>query len=200
MDINTGLSLEQLDALQELTNIGASHSATALSQLLKTRVNLNVPAARIVPFNEVNRLVGDPSSLVVAVYLKVLGDSPGKALFLFDYDNAIAIAGQLNATPPLEALHRDEMALSALKEAGNILLGSFLTALARLTKLKLNFTVPAIAVDMAGAILDAVMLDADYLEDWVFIETRFTGNQINGTLAFLPDYATLKNLLGALGL
>ncbi len=188
-----------MDALQELTNIGASHAATALSHLLKARVVLNVPSVQIVPFQKINTVVGDPSSLIVAVYLKVFGDSPGKALFLFDYENALRIAETLN-TPCGEDLYRDEMALSALKEVGNILLGSFLTALARLTRLKLSFSVPAIAVDMAGAILDAVMLDGEYLDDWVFIDTKFSGNQVEGTLAFLPDSGTLNNLLGALGL
>ncbi len=197
---NIKLSTEQLDALQELTNIGASHAATALSQLLNTRVILNVPTVRMVPFQEVSVLVGDPSSLIVAVYLKVFGDSPGKALFLFDHAHAQAIASLLVPTSSSGELYQDEMALSALKETGNILLGSFLDALVKMTKLKLNFSVPAIAVDMAGAILDAVMLDGDYLEDWVFVETKFTGNQVRGTLAFLPDNGTLKNLLGALGL
>ncbi len=188
-----------MDALQELTNIGASHAATALSHLLQTRVVLNVPSVQVVPLQKVTSVAGDPSSLIVAVYLKVFGDSPGKALFLFDYEDALRIAERLD-TPCGEGLYGNEMALSALKEVGNILLGSFLTALARLTKLKLNFSVPAIAVDMAGAILDAVMLDGEYLDDWVFIDTKFAGNQVKGTLAFLPDSGSLKNLLGALGL
>ena len=104
---STGLSLEQLDALQELTNIGASHAATALSHLLKDRVVLNVPSVQIVPFQKINTVVGDPSSLIVAVYLKVFGDSPGKALFLFDYENALRIAETLN-TPCGEDLYRPE--------------------------------------------------------------------------------------------
>jgi chemotaxis protein CheC len=200
LENNTPLSLEQLDALRELTNIGASHAATALSQLLKVRVSLNVPSVEILPFQQVHSLTGDPSTLVVAVYLKVLEECPGKALFMFDPVSAQNIAGFLNESTVSENLFSDEMALSSLKEVGNILLGSFLAALARLTRLKLNFSVPAISVDMSGAILDAVMLDGGYLEDWVFIETKFAGNQVKGTLAFLPDPGTLKNLLGALGL
>ncbi len=200
MDNKTVLSFEQLDALQELTNIGSSHAATALSQLLKVRVRLQVPSVKMVPFNQVNSIISDPSSLVVAVYLKVLEECPGKALFLFDPESAQKIASFLNNSPVSEDLYKDEMALSCLKEVGNILLGSFLAALVGLTKLKLNFSVPAIAVDMAGAILDAVMLDGGYLEDRVFIETKFTGNQVQGTLAFLPDPDVLEHLLGALGL
>ncbi|HZW82274.1 MAG TPA: chemotaxis protein CheC [Candidatus Deferrimicrobium sp.] len=200
MENNRVLSIEQLDALRELTNIGASHAATALSQLLKVRVNLKVPSVEMVPFQRVHSLNGDPSTLVVAVYLKVLEECPGKALFMFDPESAQNIASFLNESPVSQDLYNDEMALSSLKEVGNILLGSFLNALSRLTKLKLNFSVPAIAVDMAGAILDAVILDGGYLEDWVFIETKFAGNKVRGTLAFLPDPGTLDNLLGALGL
>ncbi len=39
----SGLSYLQLDALREIGTIGAGHAATALSQLLHTRVNMLVP-------------------------------------------------------------------------------------------------------------------------------------------------------------
>lgn len=189
----------QLDALKELTNIGSAHAATALSQMLMTDVNLSVPEVKIIPLQSIGDLAEDPSALVAAVYLKVLGDIAGKALFMFSPESARGIVSLLGGNPGAE-LYQDELALSALKEVGNILMGSFLTALTRFTELNLTFSVPAIAVDMSGAILDSVMMDGGYGDDWVFINTRFVGNEVEGTLAFLPDLGSLQTLLEALGL
>lgn len=38
----------QLNAMQELANIGAAHSATTLSQMLNCHVSMNVPEIDIV--------------------------------------------------------------------------------------------------------------------------------------------------------
>ena len=37
------LSLVQLDVLREIGNVGAGNSATALSQLINRRIDMNVP-------------------------------------------------------------------------------------------------------------------------------------------------------------
>ena len=47
----------------------------------------------------------------------------------------------------------DEIARSAMEEIGNILSSSYLSALADFTGLRLNHSVPALAIDMAGAIV-----------------------------------------------
>lgn len=62
------LSGNQLDALREIGNIGAGNSATALSQLINRRINMNVPNVSIVPLEEVPELVGGPETLVVGVF------------------------------------------------------------------------------------------------------------------------------------
>lgn len=70
------LSGNQLDALREIGNIGAGNSATALSQLINRRINMNVPNVSIVPLEEVPELVGGPETLVVGVFLRAYGKAP----------------------------------------------------------------------------------------------------------------------------
>lgn len=43
------LSPAQLDALREIGNIGAGNSATALSQIINRRIDMNVPRVSMVP-------------------------------------------------------------------------------------------------------------------------------------------------------
>lgn len=58
MDYNSMTPL-QLDALKEVSNIGTGNAATALSQLLGRKIDMNVPDINIVPFEEVMEEIGD---------------------------------------------------------------------------------------------------------------------------------------------
>ncbi|MDA8442117.1 MAG: chemotaxis protein CheC, partial [Peptococcaceae bacterium] len=191
MSNSNDLTPLQSDALREITNIGAGHAATALSQLLGTSISLNVPVVNVASFQNINLTDFNQNNEIVAVYLKVTEGITGKALFLFDPKSAERIATLLHAMPDSQELVSSDIALSALKEVGNILLGSFLAALAEFFGLKFNVSVPAIAVDMTGAIFDGVMLDGEFSDDWVVIETKFDGNHICGTMVFLPDNNSL---------
>ena len=52
------LSAAQMDALREIGNVGAGNSATALSQIISKRIDMNVPRVSIVPLGDVPDLVG----------------------------------------------------------------------------------------------------------------------------------------------
>lgn len=55
------LSPNQLDALREIGNIGAGNSATALSQVINKKIDMNVPKVSVVPIEDVPDLVGKKS-------------------------------------------------------------------------------------------------------------------------------------------
>lgn len=48
----------QLDALREVGNIGSGNAATALSQLLNRKIDMNVPAINIISFQDIFSDVG----------------------------------------------------------------------------------------------------------------------------------------------
>ena len=60
----------QMDALREIGNVGAGNSATALSQIINHRIDMNVPQVSIVPLGDVPDLVGGPDVMVVGVFLR----------------------------------------------------------------------------------------------------------------------------------
>ncbi|MDZ3924957.1 CheY-P phosphatase CheC, partial [Escherichia coli] len=59
----------------------------------------------------------------------------------------------------IEDLGEDHMSSSALHELGNILAGSYLTALADLTKLQLYPSVPEVSLDMFGAVISEGLME-----------------------------------------
>ena len=74
------LTPTQLDALREIGNVGAGNSATALSQIINHRIDMNVPEVSIVPLTEVPDLVGGPDVMVAGVFLRVYGAAPSNIL------------------------------------------------------------------------------------------------------------------------
>ena len=76
------LSVAQMDALREIGNVGAGNSATALSQIINRRIDMEVPRVSVVPLDDVPELVGGPEVMVVGVFLRVYGKAPSNILFL----------------------------------------------------------------------------------------------------------------------
>ena len=192
----------QLDALREIGNIGSGNAATALSTLLQRRIDMSVPKVWAVPFEQVAAIVGQLDTPQATIYVKVEGEAPGKAVFFFPIKSAEIVVQALFGTNEPRDLYTDEMAQSALKEVGNILVSSFVIALSQFSGIPLQPSVPALAVDMIGASLDAIFLEEGLLDDTVlFIDTQLSGiPQIEGQFIFLPDDGSLKKLLGAMGL
>ena len=82
MSDELNLTPSQLDALREIGNVGAGNSATALSQIINRRIDMNVPKVALVPLDAVPDMVGGPDAIVVGVFLRVYGKAPGNILFL----------------------------------------------------------------------------------------------------------------------
>lgn len=192
----------QLDALKEISNIGAGNAATSLSQMIGRRIQMAVPKARIAPFAEIVEFVGGADNLVAGGYLRVDGDMPMGILFLIPENDAFFFLDLLFGNPPGTSASWDEMRYSAYKEIVNILSGSYLNALSTFTQKVFIPSVPALAVDMAGAILGEVLQQIGTVSDYalvlenIFIEQE---KQIIGYFFLLPEPQTMEQLLQTLG-
>ena len=95
-----------------------------------------------------------------------------------------------------------ELELSALNEIGNILAGSYLSSLADFTNLNMQPTVPALAIDMAGAILSYGLLQFGQMGDQaLLIDTKFLEgeNEVQGHFFLIPDPESFGKIFSALG-
>lgn len=196
------LSATQMDALREIGNVGAGNSATALSQIINHRIDMNVPEVSIVPLGDVPDLVGGPEAMVVGVFLRVYGQAPGNILFLLPAESAFYLVDMLMGKKRGETQNLDYLDESALMEIGNILAGAYLNALFNLTKLSLLPSIPALAMDMAGAILNVVLIQLGQMGDHALvIETEFTTDEegIKGHFFLVPDPGSLDTILTAVG-
>jgi chemotaxis protein CheC len=194
------LSVTQLDALREVGNIGAGHGATALSQLLGKKINITVPKALVLTLDQVPMLVGDPNTLVAGLTLSILGDATGKILLLFPRDSALHLADLLLKQPVGTSKILTEMGHSAIKEAGNILTGAYLSALNEFLGMLLLISVPTLAFDMAGALLATISQGMEDVTKVICIETTFidANEVIGGYFILVPDAASLRAIFQAI--
>ena len=196
------LSPAQLDALREIGNIGAGNSATALSQVVNKKIDMNVPRVALIPIEDVPDLVGGPEEIVVAVFLRVYGKAPGNILFLMPRKNAFYLVDGVMGKPLGTTQSLDEMDISALKEVGNILTGSYLNSFFHFTNISMIPSIPSLAIDMAGAILNIVLVQLGQMGDRAMvIETKFLAedDSINGHFFLVPDPGSLSTLVKAVG-
>lgn len=201
MDVND-LNNIQIDVLREIGNIGAGNAATALARMLDRKVDMEVPKVKILEFKDVSETLGSAEIPVVGILLKVTGDLTGNIMFILQQRDAGMLVNLLMGRQMEELGEFSEIDISALKEVGNILAGSYLSALSTLTNLKIMPSVPDMAIDMAGAILSVPAIEFGKVGDTVlYIETAFSeGNEkVIGDFFLVPDMETYDILLKALG-
>lgn len=198
----SALNSFQLDVLREIGNIGAGNAATALAKMLDKKIDMKVPQIKIMKFNEVSEVLGGAEQQVVGILLGVQGDINGSILFILDEGSSRLLVNILMGNPPDADLEFDEMTCSALKEIGNILAGSYLSALSTLTNMLIMPDVPDLAIDMSGAILSVPAIEFARNSDTVlYIENEFTDgfDSVIGDLFLIPDDSSYDRLLKALG-
>lgn len=191
-----------MDVLKEIGNIGAGSAATALAKMLNKKIDMEVPKVKVLQFKEVNEVLGGAEIPVVGLLLNVNGDLSGNIMFILQQDAAHVLVNILMGKPWDDSSEFGEIELSALKEIGNILTGSYLSALSTLTGLSIMPSVPELAIDMAGAIISVPAIEFGKLGDSVlYIETEFSEGttKVVGDFFLVPDVDSYEILLKALG-
>lgn len=192
----------KMDVLKEVGNIGAGNAATALSQLLNKPIDMAVPKVQLLNFEEIADKVGGAEEIVYAVFLRVEGEAPGNLFFILSPEAAMNLLSRLGGIEIGMDEELGEMELSALNEIGNILAGSYLSSLADFTSLSMYPTVPALAMDMAGAILSYGLLQFGQMgDDALLIDTTFFEgkNEIEGQFFLIPDPESFPKIFKSLG-
>jgi chemotaxis protein CheC len=198
------LTEKQIDIIREIGNIGMGHAATAMSQLIGQKVMLRVPQITITDIARVPDLLGGAEKLVVGITLQILGDARGNILLIFSRESASRLLSSLISSDE-KGWVLDELSSSALREVGNILSSAYLNALGSLLQLSLIPSIPLLAYDMAGAVVDHVLIELSPAgEEVMVVETEFLAGisheeMIRGHVLLLPDPRSLEIFLQAVG-
>ena len=196
----------QFDVLKEIGNIGAGNATTALATMLNIKVDMSVPNVALLPFDNISSFIGSEEQTVVGILLEIQGDIDGMMMFLFDMKSAHHLVNSLM----MRDVHQDEngmadfseMEMSALNEIGNIVSGSYLSALAGLTGMKMVSSVPALSIDMLGALLSVPAIEfGKYGDKLLMIQSEFGEDDfVTGYFLLIPELESYDKILTSLGM
>lgn len=195
------------DVLTEIANIGSGHAASALAALLGRPIVQSVPSVRFVPLAQMPDLLGGAEKIVVAGMLRVKGDFSGYLLLFLDFEQAEKVISLVKGKPARRiregSRHRfSVLDKSVLSETVNIMGGSYLTAIAEFTNLKVVQSVPYLCVDMVGAVLSIAMTETGKTGDLaVMFESELYNEKerIIGNLFLIPEESSCNIILRSLG-
>lgn len=186
------ISPARLDALKEVASIGAGHAATALSLMTGARIMIDVPMVNVGHLSELVPAIGDPDAHIVSVTMDMHGSLNGQTLLALP-----VLTGRRLADLMLRRERRargedfDRLEESALKEAGNILGGAYMTALSDFLGMHLMPSPPRFRVGTTREILDDCNAAAAPEVAVCCVETEFSfeevGERFRGFFLLLPD-------------
>ncbi len=192
------LTDQQKDVLKEIGNICAGNAATSLSQLLDKKVSMVVPQVFFLPLEKVPDVVGGADKLVVGLLLRVLGDLPSTILILFSQRDALVLTSLLTGKPVSEINVISDLERSALKEIGIVIAGAYLGVLSGFVGLGLVPMVPELIVDMAGAIIDYILIGLSCKSQFALLidsEFKELSASVTGHFFLIPDSTALEIIL-----
>lgn len=195
------------DVLKEIGNIGAGNAATSLSALIDKKIQMKVPSVKVVSFDEMMDVIGGSDETVVGLYFKITGDTPGAVYFILTIKEAEALLAKMLPDTKVD-LYRDEevnkYALSALREVGNIVTGSYLSALSDFMSLNMSYSIPYLSIDMVGAIITVGLLEiCEQTDSAIIINTNIgdeADNHIHGQFILLPNPESFSTIFSSLGI
>jgi chemotaxis protein CheC len=170
--------------------------------MINEQIDMNVPKVELMEASKLGSAICPEDEIIVGIFLEVTHDITGSIMFLMRMDSAHYLVNRLMGKDPGNTDPFDEMDLSAMKEIGNIIAASYLSALASLTNMTIAPSIPHIAVDMAAAILSVPAIQfGQYGNNALLIETEFgIDRMINGYFILMPEEDSYGKILSALGI
>ena len=172
----TSFNEMEFDAIGEIMNISLGSSATAVSTLLGTKVNITTPIVQVMTKEDFDFQDLEPAVGVEISYVKGLS---GKSVMLFSRNDVrVIVSMMMGAEIPEEEFVMDEINASAIREAMNQMMGASATALSEFLGTTVDISTPiSYEIDDGNAFKDKYF---DGSEDSVVI--RFT-LEIEGKLS-----------------
>ena len=196
------LSPIAIDCLKEIGNIGSGSAASALSEMLGKNVEMRVPDVKVLDYQKVIDEMGGPEKIITGILVNLEGDISGIIMFLLEDSFAKVVLNTFLGKEDVRVAELDETDISVIKEMGNIMAGSYLQALSKLTELTIDMSVPSMTVDMMGAIMSVPIITFAEIGDKVlYINDGFVidGVDIKSNIILIPDMRSLDTLMKKLG-
>ncbi len=194
---------DQIDALREIGNIGASHASTALTTMLHQDILVDVPECFVCKTLEAPYALGDAEQSVVAVYLGANSKEKGSMLLVLTEEVAKKMTDMLFSQDHDATRDFNDEDREAISEIGNICGSAYLNAISSFLGITILPTPPGVAVGMLSAVLEyPALLAAEDYENLVIIKTQFIAElqRFPAYFIYIPDRDTERLLMEKFGI
>lgn len=176
---------DEVDILREVGTISAGHGSMALSEILGTRICLKMPSVNIVSVKNMSEQAAS-ENMMICVNSHLHGDLKGNIVFLLDGKSAFKLIDLCYKICPDEKKKGilTEMGLSLIKEVGNMVIASYIGALAMMLKIIVMPSVPVLVSGPYKQIMNLIVSpfsDENYI---LSIEVMFEEPHQNITGSF----------------
>ncbi len=200
MMIMSLLTAAQLDALQELINIGIGRSASMLNQMLDVHVQLRVPQVKVLPAAVVEQELAQQLGLdpLSTVQLGFSGSFSGLAQLVFPTVSAAKLVSALMSENTDQPEDLDAIRSGTLSEIGNIVLNGVMGMISNLLHQHLKYTMPIYLEERVDHLLSLKSVVED---DVVLLaQTRFLIEKllVTGDIILLFKIGSFDTLLSAI--
>jgi len=192
------LTVEQIDALKELINIGVGKAASVLSEMVRCHIRLQVPFIKILLPAELKSEMEELGRYrVAAVRLGFKGPFSGSAALVFPPDSAsklvAVLTGEESGTHDL-----DSVRVGTLSEVGNIVINGVMGSISNVLKQSINYSLPNYIEDNIDNLLTLGKHDPNATV--LLARTRFTIEQlyIEGDIILIFEVGSFDSLLAAI--
>ncbi|MEG2813705.1 MAG: chemotaxis protein CheC, partial [Oscillospiraceae bacterium] len=142
-------------------------------------------------------------NIMVGILTKFNGEIEGIMMYLLEKKFATDIIRQLLGVDVNLDEKLQEIELSVISEIGNILSASYINAIASLTGLNINISVPAVAIDMVGALLCVPAMEMSVVSDEIiFVEGVLidSNKEVTSNILLVPSMESLNIMMNRLGI
>ncbi len=167
-----------MDKQEEVMRKAAQSASNALSKLTNVPVAVGIHQLKVLSVEDLE-LGLPPEELVAGIYLPVGGDILGGSLLAIPKEDAFTLSDVLASRDFGTTRKLSELDISALKEVGNIVCGSYFAVIANTLRIRIIEQVPNLSYDMFGAIVSQVLADlSQSVEKALFVEMEFVFSPI----------------------
>ncbi|PLA76748.1 chemotaxis protein CheC [Ligilactobacillus agilis] len=190
----------ELDGLKEIVNIGGGNAATSISQMINSRVDMDVPEVEVMAYDELYQKIIADDVEMHAVLSKIVGDIDGALLFVIADESGQKIAKMMLSSDDNPS---NEIIASAVTELTNILFNSFLRAIGDMLQIQLIASLPISRYDFFGAIISSAYMAFDHYDEQILVihnEFTYNNENLDASLFLIPGEGVLDKIFKALGI
>lgn len=189
---------DDMDMLREISSIASAHGSRALSEMLGKRINLVMPNLKTVQYGKIKE-TGVLDKIVISVQARILNGISGNVILLYDEASAFELVHMCCPSDSTQSSTLTEMGFSALKEVGNVIMGSFAGALSIILKKPVVPSIPTLVNGPAKEIIETTAAGYGTKSLIILVETCFEEEEkkVKGSLCFVIPEEAFKEIQSA---